>query len=111
MAINHILFDLDGTLADTAPDLIAALNFVLTRHGKSTVSLNDARYWAGAGSGRLIEHGFSISPASKSFCILREQLLDYYYQHLCEGSCLFPGIELLLTRLESVGHSLSLIHI
>ena len=39
VAINHILFDLDGTLADTAPDLVAALNFVLARHGKPTVCL------------------------------------------------------------------------
>ena len=43
VAINHILFDLDGTLADTAPDLVAALNFVLARHGKPTVSVEDAR--------------------------------------------------------------------
>ena len=105
MAINHILFDLDGTLADTAPDLVAALNFVLTRHGRPTVSLKDARYWTGAGSARLIEYGFSISPTSKQFRILREQLLDYYDRHICEGSCLFPGVEHLLTRLESVGHS------
>ena len=105
MAINHILFDLDGTLADTAPDLIAALNFVLARHGKPTVSLKDARYWAGAGSARLIEYGFSISPVSKQFRILREQLLDYYDRHICDTSCLFPGIEQLLTRLESVGYS------
>ena len=47
MAINHILFDLDGTLADTAPDLVAALNFVLTRHGRPTILLKDARCWAG----------------------------------------------------------------
>ena len=105
MAINHILFDLDGTLADTAPDLIAALNFVLTRYGKPTVSLKDARCWAGAGSARLIEHGFSISPVSNQFRILREQLLDYYYQHICDASCLFPGIEQLLTGLELAGHS------
>ena len=53
----------------------------------------------------LIEQGFSISPTSKQFCILRQQLLDYYDQHVCEDTCLFPGIEQLLTRLESVGHS------
>ncbi|HIC21384.1 MAG TPA: hypothetical protein EYO66_06080 [Gammaproteobacteria bacterium] len=58
MAINHLLFDLDGTLVDTAPDLVAALNFVLTTHGKPKVSLKDARCWAGAGSARLIEQGF-----------------------------------------------------
>ncbi len=105
MAINHILFDLDGTLADTAPDLVAALNFVLTRHGRPPVSFKDARCWAGAGSARLIEHGFSMSPTSKQFQIRREQLLDYYNQHVCEGSRLFPGIEQLLTRIESAGHS------
>ncbi|PHS09646.1 MAG: hypothetical protein COA89_02180, partial [Acidithiobacillus sp.] len=105
MAINHLLFDLDGTLVDTAPDLVAALNFVLTTHGKPKVSLKDARCWAGAGSARLIEQGFSLSPAAKGFQILRDQLLDYYDQHVCEGSCLFPGIDQLLTRLEAAGHS------
>ena len=105
MAINHLLFDLDGTLADTAPDLVAALNFVLTRHGKSTVSVEYARYWAGAGSAQLIEQGFSISATSKEFHALREELLDYYDQHVCEDSCLFPGIDQLLTRLELAGYS------
>ena len=105
MTINHLLFDLDGTLADTAPDLVAALNFVLTRHGKPTVLLKDARSWAGAGSARLIEQGFSISPTSKEFHFLRKQLLDYYDQHICEGTCLFPGIDQLLTRLELTGRS------
>lgn len=105
MRINHLLFDLDGTLADTAPDLVAALNFVLARHGKPSVSLTDARCWAGAGSARLIEQGFSISPTSKEFQSLRKQLLDYYDQHICESSRLFPGINQLLTRLELAGHS------
>jgi len=105
MAINHLLFDLDGTLADTAPDLVAALNFVLTRHGSPAVSLKDARCWAGAGSARLIEQGFSVSPATKEFHALREELLDYYDQHVCEDSCLFPGIDQLLTRLELAGYS------
>ena len=105
MAINHLLFDLDGTLADTAPDLVAALNFVLTRHGSPAVSLKDARCWAGAGSTRLIEQGFSVSPATKEFHALREELLDYYDQHVCEDSCLFPGIDQLLTRLELAGYS------
>jgi 2-phosphoglycolate phosphatase len=105
VAINHILFDLDGTLADTAPDLVAALNFVLARHGKPTVSVEDARCWAGAGSARLIEQGFSISATSKEFHSLREQLLDYYDHHVCEGSCLFPGIDQLLTRLELADYS------
>ncbi len=105
MAINHLLFDLDGTLADTAPDLVAALNFVLTRHGSPAVSLKDARCWAGAGSARLIEQGFSVSPETKEFHALREELLDYYDQHVCEDSCLFPGIDQLLTRLELAGYS------
>ncbi len=83
VAINHILFDLDGTLADTAPDLVAALHLVLTRLGSPAVSLKDARCWAGAGSARLIEQGFSISAASKEFHSLREQLLDHFDQHVC----------------------------
>jgi len=55
-----VVFDLDGTLVDTAPDLISALNFVLAREGLPPVPLHSARNMIGAGARKLIERGLEV---------------------------------------------------
>jgi phosphoglycolate phosphatase len=95
-----VLFDLDGTLADTAPDLIDALNAVLMGAGRPAVTLEHGRWWVAGGSVRLIQKGFDLSLKQASASPLRQQLLDYYQEHLCEKTQLFLGIEKLLNELD-----------
>jgi 2-phosphoglycolate phosphatase len=95
-----VLFDLDGTLADTAPDLVGALNAVLNGAGRQSVTLEHGRWWVAGGSVRLIQKGFNLSLKQASDSPLRQQLLDYYEEHLCEKTRLFRGIEKLLNELD-----------
>mgnify|MGYP003331419537 CR=1 FL=1 len=101
MQEQGILFDLDGTLADTAPDLVGALNHVLLAAGRDPVPLETARWWVAGGSVRLIAEGFRISPAEAKASPERQQLLNVYGAHICEHTRLFPGIAELLEWLES----------
>ena len=98
---SSFLFDLDGTLADTAPDLVAALNAVLVEEHRSKTTLEKARHWAAGGSGRLVKNGFGISSADLDFPRLRQALLDHYTEHLCVETQLFPGIDALLRDIEA----------
>jgi len=95
-----VLFDLDGTLADTAPDLVDALNAVLIGAGRQPVTLEHGRWWVAGGSVRLIQKGFNLSLKQASTSPLRQQLLDYYEEHLCEKTRLFLGIEKLLIEFD-----------
>ena len=61
-----VVFDLDGTLVDTAPDLVNALNFVLEREGLSPVPLHSARNMIGAGARRMIERGLELEGRAAS---------------------------------------------
>lgn len=101
MQEQGILFDLDGTLADTAPDLVGALNRVLLSAGRDPVPLETARWWVAGGSVRLIAEGFHISPAEAKASPERQQLLNVYSAHICDHTRLFPGIAELLEWLES----------
>jgi len=102
-AISSVLVDLDGTLVDTAPDLVAALNAILVRENRSEVTLQQARHWAAGGSVRLVKEGFGISASDLRFPGLRQALLDHYAEHLCIETRLFPGMNELLQDIESKG--------
>jgi N-acetyl-D-muramate 6-phosphate phosphatase len=92
-----VLFDLDGTLVDTADDLGAALNHVLSCHGLPLCNPTEYRPVASHGAKGLLELGFGERLSSYDFSILRQQLLDYYALHICDHSRLFPGgLELVL---------------
>ena len=105
-----IVFDLDGTLADTAPDLIWTLNAVMDREGLPHVPVSAARDMIGAGSRALIERGFQAArrelTAEKSETLFR-LFLDLYADHLCVESRLFPGVVPALDRLASAGYRLA----
>lgn len=97
--IRAVLFDFDGTLADTAPDLGHALNRLRTARGLSELPLSLIRPQASAGSRGLLGLGFNIKPGDIGYEAMRDEFLDYYTQHLCHDTCLFPGVDALLQRL------------
>jgi phosphoglycolate phosphatase len=102
-----IVFDLDGTLVDTAPDLISALNFVLEREGLAPVPLHSARNMIGAGARRLIERGLELEGRSMSFeevTRLTSDFIDYYAAHIADASRPFEGLESALDDLSARGY-------
>jgi phosphoglycolate phosphatase len=99
MPIRTVLFDLDGTLADTAPDLAAALNTVLIEKGCSPLPLEKIRPHVSHGSTALIRLGFGKTPDDDGYSELRERLLLQYADNLCRHTRLFPGIPELLDSL------------
>src|SRR3954465_11689846 len=105
--IRTVVFDLDGTLVDTAPDLINALNFVLTREGLPAVPLEAARTMIGAGARKLIERGLELDgrPAGPGdITRLTNDFIDYYAAHIADESRPFEGLEHALDTLASRGY-------
>jgi phosphoglycolate phosphatase len=102
-----IVFDLDGTLVDTAPDLISALNWVLDREGLPPVPLQSARAMIGAGARRLIERGLELEGRDASFedvTRLTGDFIDYYAAHIADASRPFDGLESALDDLAALGY-------
>jgi len=91
-----VLFDLDGTLADTAPDLAAALNRLRSNQGLQQLALARVRPFASAGARGLVHVGFGIKPGDGEYASLREAFLEYYAERTCVETRLFPGIAELL---------------
>jgi phosphoglycolate phosphatase len=101
-----IVFDLDGTLVDTAPDLINSLNFVLDREGLAPVPLDAARNLIGAGARRLIERGLELEgrhASPQDIARLTADFIDYYADHIADASRPFEGLESALDDLSSRG--------
>ena len=99
---SAVLFDLDGTLLDTAPDLGAAANHVLAQIGKAPLSDFVIRQTASDGALALIKAGLSeTEQAEHDLTILRQQLLDHYVQHLYIGTRPYDGMVELITWLNS----------
>lgn len=101
--IKAVLFDLDGTLADTAPDMGAALNRLLIEEGVAPRSLDDIRPVTSHGARGLLELGFGIGPTHTRFAELRERFLDLYAEKICEGTTLFDGISELISEIDARG--------
>src|SRR3954463_9309858 len=102
-----VVFDLDGTLVDTAPDLINALNFVLVREGLAEVPLDSARTMIGAGARKLIERGLELDgrQAGQADIIrLTSDFIDYYAAHIADESRPFEGLEDALDDLAALGY-------
>lgn len=97
------LFDLDGTLADTAPDLVAAVNKMRRDRGLALVPVEQLRPLASAGARGLIGGAFGIAPDHREFAPMREEFLANYEADLCIETTLFPGIAELLDALDSRG--------
>jgi len=101
--IRTVLFDLDGTLADTAPDLAFALNTLLREHGKASLPYDSIRPVASHGAAGLIELGFGIARDTSRFTPLRERFIAIYRAHLTRETRLFPGMPVLLDQLAARG--------
>jgi len=97
---RSILFDLDGTLLDTAPDLVAALNRVLQAHGKPELALEVARPYVSQGARGLLQCGFDLSPDSPEYAQYVDEFLGFYRKTLCEKTVLFEGMSALLAALD-----------
>ena len=101
--ISTILFDLDGTLVDTAPDLGHALNLQLNHHGKPSLSDAAIRPFASHGSRGLIGLGFGITPNDDAFIKMRDEYLSIYDTVFTRSPALLDGIADLLQAIESKG--------
>ena len=95
-----VLFDLDGTLIDTAPDFLSSLNTVLTRYKKKNVSASEIRTYISEGSSKLIKYAFNIDETDKYFKRYKNEFLLEYKSNLTAQSDLFDGIERLISYLS-----------
>jgi phosphoglycolate phosphatase len=108
--IRTLVFDLDGTLAETAGDLIGALNIVLASEGIDPVPLSAARSMLGAGGRALIQRGFARAErdlAPGQLDALFTDFLNHYNAHIADNSWLFPGVEACLDRCAAAGWRLA----
>jgi 2-phosphoglycolate phosphatase len=102
-AIRAVLFDLDGTVADTAPDLAHALNRIRRERELPPMPLADLRAHASSGARGLLHAGLGIGRDHAEFSALRETFLNHYESALCVDTRLFPGIAELLAALDARG--------
>jgi phosphoglycolate phosphatase len=107
---HTIVFDLDGTLADTALDLVRTLNVVLAQEGLGPVAFADARGLIGAGARPLIERGLFLHKRSvpkERVDALYAYFLDHYHANIAVETRLFPGVVAALDELEKAGAKLA----
>ncbi|QGR86800.1 phosphoglycolate phosphatase [Burkholderia multivorans] len=98
-----VLFDLDGTLADTAPDLAAAVNKMQRVRGLPETPLDALRRLASAGARGLLGGAFGITPETPGYDAMRDEFLANYAADICVQTTLFPGIAEVLDELEARG--------
>ncbi len=101
LPVDAVLFDLDGTLVDTAPDLGAALNRVRADRGLGPVPLERLRPFASHGARGMIGEGLGVAPADPTYVALRDAFLAHYETALCVESVLFATAEALLDAIEA----------
>ena len=107
-----VVFDLDGTLVDSAPDLVDALNAILARDGYRPVPLAEARKMVGAGGRALIRRGLQANDASVSDTRLEEMFAAFlaeYEEHITDKTRFYPGAERAMDRLAETGWSLAIL--
>ncbi len=103
--ISCVLFDLDGTLVDTAPDMANALNRTLVNHGRRPLAFEAIRPSVSLGGVALVKLAFELDEADPELDRLRKEFLAIYRDNLSSESCLFPGMELVLAGLEEISAS------
>ena len=101
MPSRAVLFDFDGTLADTAPDLAAAVNRMLVEQGHEALPLERLRPFASAGARGLLHAAFGLKPDDAEYKAMREEFLNLYAESCCRETRLFPGVAELLDELAA----------
>jgi phosphoglycolate phosphatase len=103
MTERAVLFDFDGTLADTAPDLAAAVNRMRVEQGHEALPLERLRPFSSAGARGLLQAAFGLKPDDAEYKAMREEFLDLYAELCCGETRLFPGVAELLDGLRARG--------
>lgn len=105
------LFDLDGTLVDTAPDLAAALNYCLAQMNLAAVDISLTRHWVGHGARMLITQALGHHGISDEQTVDRmlPVFLDHYGENLAEHSEIYPGVTATLAALQARGARLAVV--
>ena len=101
LSLQAVLFDLDGTLIDTAPDFAMVVNLLLENHGKTELPYSAIRETVSHGARALVTLAFDLQEGEQGFDALRQELLDLYGQYLSVNTALFPGMHELLLWLET----------
>ena len=101
--LDVVAFDLDGTVADTAPDLAASLNHTLAAMGRAPVPTETMRHLIGHGSRALLRRGLAASGDSSEALVAAGYpiFLDHYAANICVGTSVYPGLETALDELEA----------
>ena len=95
-----VLFDLDGTLLDTAPDLVYTVNQLRKNTGLEALSIMQLRSKLSLGSKEMIKYALGITENHPQFAMLRKQFLDIYQDHIADATQFFPNMNNVLTHLE-----------
>ena len=98
-----VLFDLDGTLADTAPDLGTALNQLRREAGLTPLPHQQLRPYTSAGTRGMLRAGFGVTPDDDAYAPLAQRFLHIYAQNLCVNTAVFPALVPVLAALEALG--------
>ena len=102
-SLQAVLFDLDGTLIDTAQDLANALNRALADNARPALPYAEIRPTVSLGAAAMLELGFGVKPETPEFAALREQFLRHYERDIAAHSRLFPQVDAVLRHLETTG--------
>jgi phosphoglycolate phosphatase len=110
MPFDLYVFDLDGTLVDTAPDLAASMNHALTSMGRDTIPIESVRNMVGHGARKLLEHGLAATGAVSPELVEQgvPAFLAHYAANIATGSRPFAGVEAALKRLAGQGARLAI---
>jgi len=103
--VRTVLFDLDGTLADTAPDLVYAVNCVLEEEGRRPLTLEALRPTVSLGGNAMLEYAFGEGEDHPRFAARRERFLAVYRDNVATRTHLFPGMAQVLEALEAQGRN------
>ena len=101
MTSKAALFDFDGTFADTAPDLAAAVNTMRTRRGLEPLPPDTVRPYASMGARGLLRIGFGMTPEHADYAAMKDEFLDNYAAAICVHTRLFDGMNDLIGELTA----------